>query len=423
MENQIEVRFKTTNEDFAVPDSTTSVPANVGPEKLNKLVQSQLKSLGKDSIPDFDFFIADDLLRVSLAEFIEAREDISGEHVIDILYLEQKAAPEPQDSVNHDDWVAGIDVRNGLILSACYDNTVCLWNAKDGSKRLQAPSHVSPVRAVAFIDVDENMNATFVSVSHDQTVVLHKYCSESNSIEGINVGKGHARSVDCVAVDPTKQYIATGSFDTNLKIWSANLTNVDEGEPDNGDGESGSKKAKSTSKAPTRTPLMTIAGHKEGISGVTWLESATELITCSWDHTIRVWDAETATLKTELVGNKAFFDVSYSPEKKMVLAASCERTIRMYDPRSTEGLIVKSAYSSHQGWVSCVNWCQGNDQMFVSGSHDTLLKIWDVRACKTPLFDLRGHTDQVLAVSWAEPSIVVSGGADNDMKIFKSNMK
>ena len=68
--------------------------------------------------------------------------------------------------------------------SACYDNTVCLWDAKDGSKKQQIPSHVSPVRDVAFIDVDENMNATFVSVSHDQTVVLHKYCSESNSIEG-----------------------------------------------------------------------------------------------------------------------------------------------------------------------------------------------------------------------------------------------
>ena len=93
---------------------------------------------------------------------------------------------------------------------------------------------------------------------------------------------------------------------------------------------------------------FSISGHKEGIAGVTWMESATEVITCSWDHTIRIWDAEMATLKTELVGNKAFFDVSYSPEKKMLLAASCERTIRMYDPRSTEGLIVKSAYSSHQ---------------------------------------------------------------------------
>ena len=60
--------------------------------------------------------------------------------------------------------------------------------------------------------------------------------------------------------------------------------------------------------------------------------------------------------------------------------------------------------------------------MFVSGSHDTLLKMWYVRACKTPLFDLKGHTERVLCVSWAEPSIIVSGGADNDMKVFKSNV-
>ena len=47
---------------------------------------------------------------------------------------------------------------------------------------------------------------------------------------------------------------------------------------------------------------ISISGHKEGIAGVTWMESATEVITCSWDHTIRIWDAEMATLKTELVG-------------------------------------------------------------------------------------------------------------------------
>ena len=113
---QLQVRLKTTNEEFAVPDETLSVPVNVGPEKLNKLVHSLLKHLEKDTIPEFDFFIADDLLRTSLSDFVEAREDISSEHVLDILYLEQKASPEPQDSVNHDDWVAGIDVRNGLIL-------------------------------------------------------------------------------------------------------------------------------------------------------------------------------------------------------------------------------------------------------------------------------------------------------------------
>ena len=129
-----------------------------------------------------------------------------------------------------------------------------------------------------------------------------------------------------------------------MKIWSANLSDIDEGDT-TGEGGSESKKAK---KAPTRTPLVTLAGHKEGISGVTWLDSATEVVSASWDHTIRIWDAEMQSLKTELVGNKAFFDIKYSPERKMLLTASSEKTIRMYDPRSTEGLIVKSAYSSHQ---------------------------------------------------------------------------
>ena len=70
-----------------------------------------------------------------------------------------------------------------------------------------------------------------------------------------------------------------------------------------------------------------------------------------------------------------------------------------------------------------MDWCNGNDQTFVSGSHDTVLKMWDIRAFKTPLFDLKGHSEQVLCCSWSEPSIIVSGGADNDMKIFKSGKK
>jgi len=412
-EKQIQIRLKTTQDTFAVPDSTLSVPQNVNPDKLNKLVHNLLQHV--ENVPDFDFFISDDLLRSSLGEFIQDRTDISSEHVLDILYLEQKAAPEPQNSVNHDDWVSGVDVQNGLILSACYDNTVCLWDT-NATKKLQIPGHVSPVRAVKFITVDEEQNATFASVSHDQTLVLYQYKNASNTVEYMNVGKGHARSVDCLAVDPSKQYIATGSFDSTLNIWGAKLTNVDEEVK-----QSEVKKAKND-KAPTRTPLITLVGHKEGISGVTYMETPTDVITASWDHTLRLWDAETSSLKTELVGNKAFLGLAYSPEKKMILTAACERTIRMYDPRSTDGLIVKSAYSSHQGWITSVNWCQGNDHMFVSGSHDSLLKMWDVRACKTPLFDLKGHTDQVLCCSWADPQIIVSGGADNDMKIFKSNI-
>ncbi len=45
---------------------------------------------------------------------------------------------------------------------------------------------------------------------------------------------------------------------THLKIWSADLTTIDE--EANEDGSSGSKKAKNSTKATTRIPLMTLAG-------------------------------------------------------------------------------------------------------------------------------------------------------------------
>ena len=70
-----------------------------------------------------------------------------------------------------------------------------------------------------------------------------------------------------------------------------------------------------------------------------------------------------------------------------------------------------------------MDWCRDSEFHFVSGSHDTLLKMWDARSCKTPLYDLKGHTEQVLCCSWTDEKIIVSGGSDNDMKIFKSNHK
>ena len=114
-----------------------------------------------------------------------------------------------------------------------------------------------------------------------------------------------------MAVDPSGTLLASGSFDNNLKVWGASLQErSDEADDEGGD----SKRAKGGNQAVTRTPVMTLAGHKEGISGVCWEEDKSSVVTASWDHTIRVWDTEMGGMKTELVGNKSFFDVAYSPK-------------------------------------------------------------------------------------------------------------
>lgn len=75
-------------------------------------------------------------------------------------------------------------------------------------------------------------------------------------------------------------------------------------------------------------------GHKEAISGVVW-SNKTEIITSSWDHTLKVWDTELGGIKHEFAGNKSFFDLDYSPLSKVLITASADKHIRLYDPRST----------------------------------------------------------------------------------------
>lgn len=42
---------------------------------------------------------------------------------------------------------------------------------------------------------------------------------------------------------------------------------------------------------------------------------------------------------------------------------------------------------------------------------------------KAPLYDMSGHDDKILAADWSVPQYMLSGGADNQLKIFRSTDK
>ena len=53
--------------------------------------------------------------------------------------------------------------------------------------------------------------------------MLYKWNMETNAVDNMNACKGHERSVDCLAADREGKFIASGSFDTTLKIWGGKL--------------------------------------------------------------------------------------------------------------------------------------------------------------------------------------------------------
>lgn len=82
---------------------------------------------------------------------------------------------------------------------------------------------------------------------------------------------------------------------------------------------------------------MTLQGHRECISAVQWMDDYT-LLTGSWDHTMKVWDLNMEGVKAEISTNKSIFDASYSNLNKLIITASADKNIRLYDPRTNRML-------------------------------------------------------------------------------------
>ncbi|XP_011312673.1 ribosome biogenesis protein WDR12 homolog [Fopius arisanus] len=405
---QLQIRFVTKQDQYAVPDYPLSVPATVAPEDLNTLLNTLLQETTNLSVPiSFNFLIAAEFLRLPLSAHINDH-GLSTEEVISIEYIEKHPPPEPKNCLIHDDWVSSVAVAEKWILTGCYDNTLHIWTSK-GQHKLTIPGHTAPVKAVAWISLTGEVG-TFVSASQDQTAIIWQWNIQTNAVDCVHVCRGHEQGLESIGVSINAEDMVTGGWDNMLKVWEVVGDESDEPEK---------KKAK-VDKGRTRIPKRTMKGHKEAISGTVWMDN-NDLISSSWDHTIKIWDAELGGMKHEIVGNKSFFDVDFSKIGRVLVTASADRHVRIYDPRSNEGSVVKSTLTSHTQWVQTVRWSTTDINMFLSGGYDSCLKLWDIRSPTVPLYELSGHEDKVFSCNWSNPKLMVSGGADNTVRIFQSS--
>uniref|UniRef100_T1JCX6 Ribosome biogenesis protein WDR12 homolog n=1 Tax=Strigamia maritima TaxID=126957 RepID=T1JCX6_STRMM len=413
---QIQVKFFTKQQRFALPCFPYSIPSNVTVVELSNLINSLLKdNVQNEADKDFDFIVADEFLRLPLGQHLESKQ-ISAETVVEIEYVEKCAPPSPKQSLLHDDWVSAVRSNASWILTGCYDNTLHLWTL-DGEHKLTIPGHLQAVKAVAWLNREGDLNELiiikyilyliiiivieidantlcFVSTSFDQTCMMWEWKPQTNSVDCIYICRGHANTILCVDAENTGQTFATGSWDKMIKIWSSL---PDESE----DTDRKRLKTEGGSHSKTRTPVMTLSGHKEAVTAVQWIGSK-ELCSASWDHTIRLWDVEMGGIKSEMVGTKNFIDIAYSPLNHLIVSGSTDRHVRLWDCRQNSAAVVQNVYTSHNGWITCVQWAPVDDTKFLSGSYDSLLKLWDMRSCKAPLYDLSGHKDQILCCDWSQ---------------------
>jgi len=276
--------------------------------------------------------------------------------------------------------------------------------------------HAGSIKAIATTSkrgTSIDQFTSFITASKDQTLRVWERAQNEEEFVTKYVCYGHIGSVEAVSVCPSSQTnkFCSGSWDKDIKIWDTSQAS------ESSNAESKKNKKRKVGYLELK-PVSSLSGHSQCVSGVVWLENSNQIISGSWDHSIRVWDIESASNVNTLNGNKVVTGLSFSEKLKVIATAHADNVVRVWDPRTHDGPLVSQSFNSHKGFVYSVSWHPVSEYLLLSSSADTTVKIWDIRS-KIPLHTINSHTDKVLCVDWAidNKDFIVSGGADSQLRI------
>jgi len=290
MTSYLQTKFIVNVPGVELLDTPFSIPDSSGREELNDLINQLLTDTNDEwTTKTFDFLIQQILIRGTLKEFVR-ENGLTTENVLEIECI-LRNVPQPQADLPHDDWIGAIRATEDCFLVGCYDNTIHVWSS-DGERLVKVPAHTGAVKCLAVVPQQDAIVTRFASGSHDQTIALWDFDAKTNAVTCTQVGKGHERSVECLSCNSDGSRLASGGFDGYLKIW--NIT--DEGDSTSNRSREQKKMKTENNRMVTKVPMVTLAGHREAVTGLCWTDT-TEVTAASFDRSIIVWDLELAGQK------------------------------------------------------------------------------------------------------------------------------
>ena len=330
-------------------------------------------------------------------------------------------APEPSNESIHDDWISSVDcVEDSPYLVGCYDGSVKLVT-QTGETITSSKQHKKAIKDVKYITKN-----SFVTCGQDKIIKVWNIDGENDkrTLKNTITCKGHNDTINTLSIIPDnddKTKFVSGSLDKTVIVWNTlNAINVDN-DTIKSDIKSHLKKRRvdnnnkidnNNNNNKELVPSYTLNGHTQGVTVVKWINK-NEIISGSYDNTIRCWDTNTMENKQTMTGNKVIISMDYNKKNELIATGHEDNGIRIWDLR-TDAKVVTKQLKSHSGWISNVSWHPTIDHLLLTSSYDKTIKLWDIRS-SIPLFTLTGHTDKVLTIKWVNPSKFVSGSADTKL--------
>ncbi|PWN31206.1 WD40 repeat-like protein [Meira miltonrushii] len=446
---QVPIKLRTSQSTLSIPDVPYLVPTTWRRTQLSTLVNRLLQQGVNDedtaaatkSIP-FDFIIDGQLLRVSLDQYLQSKE-LTEESTLEIEYVRSTLPPTFTAAFEHDDWIGGIDAsRKGYFLTSSYDGTLRVYGSSATEKPINTfrPTETASLTNVCWLNDSPSSSRLAVAGMDGALRICNLPTAEAGeevlpaSLESLSYTNAFDTTMplSSVSVNSIGDTLATAGWDGCVAIWDAAQSGDVDGDDDRtSKRRKGVKGSSVAGKVPSKKPLS-LLWHSTPVSGLermpntnarlanaVWNEKRS-VISAGWDGAVRGWDISTASCTSTKTSDKVILALDAMSGQDLAVTGQMDRTAALWDLRSQTTNI--SLSFAHSAPVGSVRAHPTSSLLFVSGSYDGLVRLWDTRSPRAPLFSLvRPSGDmqdaeqkkKILALDW-DPTgqTVVAGGED-----------
>jgi hypothetical protein len=296
---------------------------------------------------------------------------------------EERPKAEIVTQLGHSDWVTSVVFApDGMTaLSGGWDNTLRLWDLKNGREIRKFQGHSRQVWSLAVAPDGK----TALSGGGDVVEGEFKLWDLTSGRE-IKTFEGHSALVASVAYSPDGKTVLSGSWDKTLRLW---------------DLASGRE-------------IKKFEGHSDNVISVAFLPDGNTVLSGSDDKTLKLWDLASGKELRTFTGPFFLSSVAISPDARTALSGSSDPTLRLWDLATVRQL---RTFAGHTGTVFSVAISPDGRTAF-SGGVDQTLKLWDLGSGKE-LRTFSEHSNIVRGVAIGpDGRTLVSGDVGGTLKLW-----